>query len=47
MTIRHKASAIQSNKNHDYRKRHKAEIQRGFVEFQFKSSELEQIVKSS
>ena len=44
MTIRHKAYAIQSNKNLDYRIRHKAEMQRGFYEIQFKRSELEKTI---
>jgi len=47
MTIRHKVSAIQSNKNHNFRKRPNAKIEARFVELQFKRSELEQIVKKS
>ena len=47
MTIRHKVSAIQRYKNHNFCMRHKAKIEGRFVELQFKRSELEQIVKKS
>ncbi len=39
--MRNKVSAKQSDLNDDYRKRYQAEIQRRFVELQFKRSELE------
>ena len=41
----HKVSAKQSNLNDDYRKRYQAEIQRRFVDLQFKRSELEKQLK--
>ena len=41
----HKVSAKQSNLNDDYRKRYQAEIQRRFVDLQFKRSELEKKLK--
>ena len=45
MTIRNKASAIQSNKNDDSRMRRQEEMQRRFVDLQFKRSELEKQLK--
>ena len=45
MTIRNKLSATQSNQNDDYRKRYQAEMQRRFVDLQFKRSELEKQLK--
>ena len=45
MTMRNKVSATQSNQNDDYRKRHQAEMQRRFVDLQFKRSELEKQLK--
>ena len=45
MTKRPKVSATQANHNDDYRKRHEAEMQRRFVDLQFKRSELEQQLK--
>ena len=45
MTISNKASAIQSNKNDDCRMRHQEEMQRRFVDLQFKRSELEKQLK--
>ena len=40
-----KASAIQRKQNDDYRKRYQAEMQRRFVDLQFKRSELEKQLK--
>ena len=45
MTNSNKASAIQSNKNDDSRMRHQEEMQRRFVDLQFKRSELEKQLK--
>ena len=45
MTKRPKVSASQGNHNDDYRKRQEAEIQRRFVDLQFKRSELEEQLK--
>ena len=39
--MRNKVSAKQSDLNDDFRQRYQAEIQRRFVELQFKRSELE------
>ncbi len=43
--MRHKVSQIQSHQNDDYRKRYQAEMQRRFVDLQFKRSELEKQLK--
>ena len=45
MIIRNKVSAIQINKNDDSLKRYQAEMQRRFVDLQFKRSELEKQLK--
>ena len=45
MTKRPKVSVSQGNHNDDYRKRQEAEIQRRFVDLQFKRSELEEQLK--
>jgi len=45
MTKRPKVSSSQGNHNDDYRKRQEAEIQRRFVDLQFKRSELEEQLK--
>tara|TARA_Y100001968_G_scaffold303896_1_gene318450 strand:- start:186 stop:395 length:210 start_codon:yes stop_codon:yes gene_type:complete len=45
MTMRNKFSATQSNRHDDYRKRYQAEMQRRFVDLQFKRSELEKQLK--
>ena len=45
MTKRIKVSSSQGNHNDDYRKRQEAEIQRRFVDLQFKRSELEEQLK--
>ena len=45
MIKRNEARANQSNKNDDYRKRSQAEMQRRFVDLQFKRSELEKQLK--
>ena len=45
MPMRNNISAIKSNQNEDYRKRYQAEIQRKFVDLQFKRSELEEQLK--
>tara|TARA_Y100001968_G_C19107050_1_gene595373 strand:- start:44 stop:238 length:195 start_codon:yes stop_codon:yes gene_type:complete len=37
---------IPENQNHDYRKRTQAEMQRKFVDLQFKRSELEKQLKN-
>ena len=39
--MRNKVSPSQGNQNADYRKRYEAELQRRFVDLQFKRSELE------
>ena len=39
--MRKRAQVTQSNQNDDYRKRHQAEMQRRFIDLQFKRSELE------
>ena len=43
--MRNKVSEIQSNQNDEYRKRYQAEMQRKFVDLQFKRSELEEQLK--
>ena len=43
--MRNKVSEIQSNQNDDCRKRYQAEMQRRFVDLQFKRSELEKQLK--
>ena len=43
--MRNKVSEIQSNPNDEYRKRYQAEMQRRFVDLQFKRSELEKQLK--
>ena len=43
--MRNKVSATQGNQNDDYRKRYQAEMQRRFVDLQFKRSELEKQLK--
>ena len=43
--MRNKVPATQSNQNDDYRKRTQAEMQRRFVDLQFKRSELEKQLK--
>ena len=45
MIMRNLASEAESNKDEDYRKRCQAEMQRRFVELQFKRSELEKQLK--
>ena len=45
MTIRNNVSATQSNQNDNYRKRSQAEMQREFVDLQFKRSKLEKQLK--
>ncbi len=45
MTMRLKVSMSQSNQNDDSRKRYQAEMQRRFVDLQFKRSELEKQLK--
>ena len=43
--MRNKVSEIQSNQNDEYRKNYQAEMQRTFVDLQFKRSELEKQLK--
>ena len=43
--MRNKVPASQSNQNDDYRKRTQAEMQRRFVDLQFKRSQLEKQLK--
>ena len=43
--MRNKVSEIQSHQNGEYRKRYQAEMQRRFVDLQFKRSELEKQLK--
>ena len=45
ITMRNQTSSIQSNQNDDFRKRYQAELQRKFVDLQFKRSELEKQLK--
>ena len=43
--MRNQNSSIQRNQNDDYRKRSQAEMQRRFVDLQFKRSKLEKQLK--
>jgi len=43
--MKNQASTNPSNQNHDYVKRSQAEMQRRFVDLQFKRSELEKQLK--
>ena len=43
--MRNQISSTPSNQNDDLRKRHQAELQRKFVDLQFKRSELEKKLK--
>ena len=43
--MRNKVQATQGNQNDDFRKRNQAEMQRRFVDLQFKRSELEKQLK--
>ena len=43
--MRNQISSTPSNQNDDLRKRHQAELQRKFVDLQFKRSELEKQLK--
>tara|TARA_Y100001968_G_C19003044_1_gene546802 strand:- start:173 stop:409 length:237 start_codon:yes stop_codon:yes gene_type:complete len=43
--MRNKVSANQFNQHDDYKKRYQAEMQRRFVDLQFKRSELEKEVR--
>ncbi len=43
--MKNKNSTIHSNFNDDLRRRHQAELQRKFVDLQFKRSELEKQLK--
>ena len=43
--MRNNVPATQSNQNDDYRKRTQAEMQRRFVDLQFKRSQLEKQLK--
>ena len=43
--MRNKVSATQGNQHDDYRKRYQSEMQRRFVDLQFKRSELEKQLK--
>ena len=43
--MRNKVKASHSSQNEDYRKRYQAEMQRRFVDLQFKRSELEKQLK--
>ena len=43
--MKNKVSEIQNNQNDDCRKRYQAEMQRRFVDLQFKRSELEKQLK--
>ena len=43
--MRNKVSETQSHQNDEYRRRYQAEIQRRFVDLQFKRSELEKQLK--
>ena len=45
MTMRNKLPTNQSNQNEDYRKRYQSEMQRRFIDLQFKRSELEKKLK--
>ncbi len=43
--MRNQISSTQSNQNDDFKKRYQAEMQRRFVDLQFKRSELEKQLK--
>ena len=43
--MRNQTSSTQNNQNDDFRKRYQAELQRKFVDLQFKRSELEKQLK--
>ncbi len=43
--MKNQTSATQSNRNDDFRKRYQAELQRKFIDLQFKRSELEKQLK--
>ena len=45
ITMKNQISSTPSNQNDDLRKRHQAELQRKFVDLQFKRSELEKKLK--
>tara|TARA_B100000965_G_scaffold406431_1_gene445308 strand:+ start:849 stop:1058 length:210 start_codon:yes stop_codon:yes gene_type:complete len=45
MAMKNKVSANQSNQDDGYRKRYQSEMQRRFVDLQFKRSELEKQLK--
>ena len=45
ITMKNQISSTPSNQNDDLRKRHQAELQRKFVDLQFKRSELEKQLK--
>ena len=45
ITIKNQITSIPNNYNEDLRKRHQAELQRKFVDLQFKRSELEKQLK--
>ena len=44
-TMKNQISSTQSHQKDDFRKRHQAELQRKFVDLQFKRSELEKQLK--
>ena len=44
--MKNQSSVNQSKQNNDYRKRSQAEMQRRFIELQFKRSELEKQLKT-
>ena len=44
--MKNQSSVNQSKQKHDYRKRSHAEMQRRFIELQFKRSELEKQLKT-
>jgi len=43
--MKNKFHSTQTNQNYEYRKRYQAEMQRRFVDLQFKRSELEKRLK--
>ena len=45
ITMKNQISSTPSNQNDDLRKRHQAELQRKFVDLQFKRSEFEKQLK--
>ena len=45
ITMKNQISSTPSNQNDDLRKRHQAELQRKFIDLQFKRSELEKKLK--